>query len=735
MAGFRLKRYLSNIYLALIAASVLLSSPAPVAAQVHLGLPSAVKSAVKKLKSKKNTTTVSSIVLGPLTKVLTADTNSKFLGVSAGSTTYHYDIGATQFAALSAGDIMLSSQGNGLLRKIVSITPTATEYTILTTTATLEEAFEKLDVSFSQAFTPSQISPQYLKGVRPQSAPLGQFELSTSVALSPNITADATLTFSPSIDGKIKIDGFQLKEFAFTSIFDGSLELALTATVAETLTKEVKVAEFPLGVIMAGPVPIVANYAIKVGVEATLQAAVTTGVTQEVSFEAGVSYLNGVWTPHTTLDNNFTFTPPVFSAEGSLKAYIAPEINAKILDVAGPYVDAEGYLKGIIATPVNHLPWAVKGGIEINAGVKIEVLSWALAAWNAELYNAEILLSSGALLNQAPVISAVTPAPASILTGAASAITCAASDPDGDSLVYAWSAASGTISGSGSSITWTAPSTPGVYTITVVVTDGYGGSVQNSTNVTVTGVVSGGDWVFVPGNPSFGTSDFYVMKYEAKNVGGVATSQADATPWTNITQTSAIAACAALGTGAHLLTIPETQTINRNIEAQTANWANGTIGSLISAGGGLKRGNAGITDSASYDNSSNPEFGTGRNTKAKHVLSNGGEIWDWSGNVWEWIYGAGTDGELGTPGGFFFTDGIYEWDSVSLNEERPIIGPSNSSWTSVYGVGIYSGGHLTLNSIVRGGHASNGAGSGVFAFNSTAVAANPYTGVGFRCGR
>ena len=33
----------------------------------------------------------------------------------------------------------------------------------------------------------------------------------------------------------------------------------------------------------------------------------------------------------------------------------------------------------------------------------------------------------------------------------------------------------------------------------------------------------GGDWITVPGNPTFGTSDFCVMKYEAKNVANIAT--------------------------------------------------------------------------------------------------------------------------------------------------------------------------------------------------------------------
>lgn len=243
---------------------------------------------------------------------------------------------------------------------------------------------------------------------------------------------------------------------------------------------------------------------------------------------------------------------------------------------------------------------------------------------------------------------------------------------------------------------------------------------------------AGGEWVYVPGNTTIGTSDFYVMKYEAKKAGGVATSQADIIPWGNINHANAIAACGALGAGYHLLTIPEVQTINRNIEAQATNWANGILGSLVSAGGGLKRGNIHITDSASYY-SNDADYGTFRNPKAMLVLSNGGVLWDWSGNVNEWIYGAGSGGRLGAPGGITFTTGNYEWDS--LTQERPIIGPSNSSWTRAYGMGSYTCGVLISDAVMRGGYWVGSAASGVFSFSTFDAMSADYASIGFRCGR
>jgi len=258
---------------------------------------------------------------------------------------------------------------------------------------------------------------------------------------------------------------------------------------------------------------------------------------------------------------------------------------------------------------------------------------------------------------------------------------------------------------------------------------------------------AGGEWVFVPGSATIGTSDFYVMKYEAKNVGSVATAQTETTPWVNITHPSAVSACTALGAGFHLLTIAETQTINRNIEAQGANWANGIVGSLISADGGLKRGNAGTTDSASYTLATlGPDYvgaGSGSDrtstSKAKLVLSNGNEIWDWAGNVFEWIYGAGAGGTLGAPSGVTFdTSLVQDWNVAGLNDERPILGPSNNSYTNLYGVGKYVGSAST-NAVLRGGAWGYGASpdtnGGAYYLNFNSTTGEFLTNIGFRCAK
>ena len=62
---------------------------------------------------------------------------------------------------------------------------------------------------------------------------------------------------------------------------------------------------------------------------------------------------------------------------------------------------------------------------------------------------------------------------------------CSANDADGDVLSYSWSKTGGSISGSGSTVTYTAPSTDGIYTITSTVNDGTGGEDSKTVNIVV----------------------------------------------------------------------------------------------------------------------------------------------------------------------------------------------------------------------------------------------------------
>ena len=105
--------------------------------------------------------------------------------------------------------------------------------------------------------------------------------------------------------------------------------------------------------------------------------------------------------------------------------------------------------------------------------------------------------------NHPPVIFSLTANPSSIDTNQTTTITCTSSDPDGDSLTYAWTKTGGTFEGNTSDpdVTWTAPSTPGNYTINCEVSDGKEED-RKSVNILVNNPTVNNQPPYIAGSPS-----------------------------------------------------------------------------------------------------------------------------------------------------------------------------------------------------------------------------------------
>ena len=87
-------------------------------------------------------------------------------------------------------------------------------------------------------------------------------------------------------------------------------------------------------------------------------------------------------------------------------------------------------------------------------------------------------------------------------------VTCTASDPDSDELIYNWSADGGEINGEGATVYWTAPGAVGYYNVTVMVTDGRGGEFMKQVTIavrpnsppTIASLVADADWTLPSGS-------------------------------------------------------------------------------------------------------------------------------------------------------------------------------------------------------------------------------------------
>lgn len=256
-------------------------------------------------------------------------------------------------------------------------------------------------------------------------------------------------------------------------------------------------------------------------------------------------------------------------------------------------------------------------------------------------------------------------------------------------------------------------------------------SISDDTKVVEVPAVCPTEFIPVPGSSTYGTHDFCVMKYEAKNVGGVATSQADGTPWNNIdwavADTKADSACS----GCHLINEAEWMTIAQNVLSVASNWSGGAVGS-----GYIYRGyndntplggeSNGVPLRASSTNDNDGYYLTGNSSPSDQrrtlTLTNGETIWDLAGNVAEWVdQTIGANQQPGWTGESGFNP--KEWTDATLvqNGLASTSMPSSvaltgaGTWNSSNGIGqLYSNLRYASSRVfIRGGAFDHGTTSGV----------------------
>ncbi len=299
-------------------------------------------------------------------------------------------------------------------------------------------------------------------------------------------------------------------------------------------------------------------------------------------------------------------------------------------------------------------------------------------------------------------------------------------------------------------------------------------SFEMGNNMSLGQTVFPNNWIKVPGNSTFGTSDFWVMKYEAKcadssgnllttptestyqiynahGTGGTACTSANSRyvtsapagyPIANIyysvngVDNDAIEYCQSIG--AHLITNNEWQTVAWNAQNVSSNWSGGSVGS-----GYMGRGNS---DSSAAQVSSlddvNAAYLTGYTDfthRRNYALSNGQIIWDLAGNLYEWTNDAiiGASEPYSGVAGWQWREfiAITNWGTMT----QQTAGPLNSAWSATQGMGRIFSWDGTANSstyiLARGGDWNDTTNAGIESLLMNRISTGAYNGVGFRCVR
>lgn len=273
-------------------------------------------------------------------------------------------------------------------------------------------------------------------------------------------------------------------------------------------------------------------------------------------------------------------------------------------------------------------------------------------------------------------------------------------------------------------------------------------------------------YVLVPSSDGIGVNEFCVMAFEArawndlnednfvdnneidgdgcqqsscstKNWGQISFnpgSTSEGLPWRMIDIETAKTECRSLGENFDLISNREWMAIAENIEANPNNWSNATI----SKDECLKRGNIGIDDDCSYDATSIDSSPiASRNIKAYHELSNGNEIWDFSGNLAEWV-SWGNERDV-TVNNFFCEN---SWSELSLDfcdgRLNPIdflprnpAGIASSLYDSSLGLGKIEGGAGGV--MLRSGSFRYGEYAGIYFGSLSQSKTTARSDIGFRC--
>ena len=332
-------------------------------------------------------------------------------------TTYYFGSSAAQIGALTPGDIIVSGEGEGFLRRVLSVKTVGGQYAVETSDATLEDAITEGTVSLAREFTGTNAGSviPLMEGVRvskwrditPGSDSqdistnevfeLYSFELDLDTVLYENKDNDLGAAVKVELLGKIKatvsVDVaadffFGLQEFktVFTFKNENNLGIKVSGKLDKEIDKEIA-HYYPGTILVPGipfPVVLVPEITVSIGARVNAKGEFEAGVYMNTKIEGGLEYKKreGWRTIQSFNPPNPGFDPIKASAKVDVIGYVSPMFSLKLYGMAGPYLGAEGYLKASVAVDISKEDFLKAGlywGLSFFTGAKVEILGWKLA--------------------------------------------------------------------------------------------------------------------------------------------------------------------------------------------------------------------------------------------------------------------------------------------------------------------------------------------------------------------
>jgi hypothetical protein len=346
------------------------------------------------------------------TKELSEKAAEHFEKVSADQSTLTFSNQSEYAKNLNPQDVMVigitDQSPDGLLRKVVTVNYNGDKIVVETIQADFEDMVKKGKIKggikFSEEYL--QKADVIMDGVNVETR---HFPLSTEVGLEINfdntdlykglVFLDGYLYATLGANFEVEIDWFKVKEIKYSVFGNEELELIVSGEFSKQIHKELPPFEpvqlpsitfFIPGTFV--PVVITPNLTITFGLDAYGEMSVQTSISQSIDLEYGLEYKDQKWSPIKSFENNFDFTPLTLGeTSGNIEVYAKPKFALDFYSVAGPYGAVKGYL-GADAEVLNGLNLTLYTGLDVLAGVHVEVFGKTLADYETTVYTFEKIL-------------------------------------------------------------------------------------------------------------------------------------------------------------------------------------------------------------------------------------------------------------------------------------------------------------------------------------------------------
>jgi len=332
---------------------------------------------------------------------------AEIIGVSDDAKTVTLDANSPLAEAVDIGSVMVfgitPETPHGLLRRVVDKEADGGMLSLTTEQATLEEAFQDLDLKFSAPIVPEVLETYRtdLEGLEIRRSPLegsgsGQksfskpfdavvYDADGSLATtSDQVTVSGTVDITLTLDFYARVEWFKPKEVRVELVAHEVGNLVVSSSLPSlSLEESVSISGPYFPPIPVGPITIVPSLELILGVVGELDAQAELEVSQELTVSAGVEWTPGKWKPFSSVDSEFGFGEPKIEANAVVKAYAGPRVTLEICDVAGPYGQVNGYLE-FMADLVDEPWWSLYGGIEGWIGVSGKVFGVSLPDYHSD---------------------------------------------------------------------------------------------------------------------------------------------------------------------------------------------------------------------------------------------------------------------------------------------------------------------------------------------------------------